>query len=68
MLDPDFQLSAAGTPWTYEAMRTQSFLYVEYSDGEREFYDLRRDPFELHNIAFRLTRAERDCCTRSCGR
>jgi arylsulfatase A-like enzyme len=59
VLDPDFQLSAAGTPWTYEAMRTQSFLYVEYSDGEREFYDLRRDPFELHNIAFRLTRPER---------
>ena len=32
-------------------MRTQQFLYVEYADGEREFYDLRRDPFELHNIA-----------------
>jgi N-acetylglucosamine-6-sulfatase len=59
VLDPDFQQPASGSPWTYEAMRTQAFLYVEYVDGEREFYDLRSDPFELHNIAFRLTRSER---------
>ena len=39
-------------------MRTDAFLYVEYADGEREFYDLRADPFELHNIAGRLTRRE----------
>jgi arylsulfatase A-like enzyme len=58
-LDPDFQQRASGNPWTYEAMRTRAFLYVEYSDGEREFYDLRHDPFELHNIAFLLTPAER---------
>ena len=58
-LDPDFQQRASGNPWTYEAMRTRAFLYVEYADGEREFYDLRDDPFELHNIAFSLTRAER---------
>jgi arylsulfatase A-like enzyme len=32
-------------------MRTPRFLYVEYRDGEREFYDLRNDPFELHNLA-----------------
>jgi N-acetylglucosamine-6-sulfatase len=57
--DPDFQQRASGNPWTYEAMRTRSFLYVEYADGEREFYDLRRDPFELHNISFLLTPAER---------
>jgi hypothetical protein len=40
-------------------MRTRGFLYVEYDDGEREFYDLRRDPFELHNIAGRLTHRQR---------
>ena len=39
----------------YEAMRTRQFLYVEYPDGEREFYDLRTDPFELHNVAGQLT-------------
>lgn len=55
LLDPDFQQPAGGSPTTYEAMRTRSFLYVEYADGEREFYDLRRDPFELHNVAGLLT-------------
>ena len=53
--DPDYQQPASGSPTTYEAMRTDAFLYVEYADGEREFYDLRTDPFELHNIAGRLT-------------
>jgi N-acetylglucosamine-6-sulfatase len=55
VFDPDFQQSPSGSPTTYEAMRTASFLYVEYADGEREFYDLRRDPFELHNIADELS-------------
>jgi arylsulfatase A-like enzyme len=58
VLDPDFQQPASGNPTTYEAMRTDSFLYVEYADGEREFYDLRRDPFELHNIESRLRRGD----------
>jgi arylsulfatase A-like enzyme len=58
-LDPDFQQPTSGSPTTYEAMRTRGFLYVEYADGEREFYDLKRDPFELHNIAFRLSLRER---------
>jgi hypothetical protein len=36
-------------------MRTRNYLYVQYLDGEIEFYDLRRDPFELHNIAGSLS-------------
>jgi N-acetylglucosamine-6-sulfatase len=32
-------------------MRTDRYLYVEYADGEREFYDLENDPYELHNLA-----------------
>ena len=55
VLDPDFQQPPSGNPTTYEAMRTPHFLYVEYADGEREFYDLRNDPFELHNLAGELT-------------
>jgi len=56
--DPDYQQSPSGNPTTYEAMRTPGFLYVEYADGEREFYDLRTDPFELHNLAAELTSSQ----------
>jgi N-acetylglucosamine-6-sulfatase len=56
--DPDYQQSASGDPRSYEAMRTRDFLYVEYNDGETEFYDTPRDPFELHNLAGRLTFAQ----------
>ncbi|HEY1566453.1 MAG TPA: sulfatase [Solirubrobacteraceae bacterium] len=49
--DPDEQDRSSGNPPSYEAMRTPTFLYVEYKDGEREFYDLRGDPYELDNIA-----------------
>lgn len=54
VLDPDFQQPPSGSPTTYEAMRTPQLLYVEYGDGERELYDLRTDPFELHNLAGQL--------------
>jgi hypothetical protein len=40
-------------------MRTPTFLYVEYRDGEREFYNLRSDPLELHNVARKLSRRNR---------
>ena len=53
--DPDFQPPPSGNPNSYEAMRTPDFLYVEYKDGEREFYDLRTDPSELHNLAPTMT-------------
>jgi len=31
------------------AIRTKSSIYIEYASGEREFYDLERDPFQLEN-------------------
>ncbi len=58
--DPDEQDRSSGNPPSYEAMRTPSFLYVEYNDGEREFYDLRNDPFELHNLLPSLTADQLD--------
>jgi arylsulfatase A-like enzyme len=44
----------SGNPTTYEALRMQSALYVEYSDGEREYYNLTTDPDELHNAFLSL--------------
>jgi hypothetical protein len=52
--DPDLQPGVSGNPPSYEAMRTKRFLYVEYIDGEREFYDLQSDPYELDNLAASL--------------
>jgi N-acetylglucosamine-6-sulfatase len=49
--DPDLPTQGSGNPPSYEAIRTRSSLYVEYSNGEREYYDLTRDPFELRNVA-----------------
>jgi N-acetylglucosamine-6-sulfatase len=65
--DPDFgDGKLGGDPTTYSAIRlSQSRLphfhrpleavYVEYTDGEREFYDIRHDPYERDNIARALT-------------
>ena len=33
-----------------EAVRTARHLYAEYETGERELYDLRRDPHQLDNL------------------
>ncbi|MGN6607085.1 MAG: sulfatase family protein [Jatrophihabitans sp.] len=49
--DPDHQVVLEGRPPSYEALRTKDALYVEYVDGEREYYDLRHDPFETDNLA-----------------
>ncbi len=35
----------------FHAVRTSRYLYVEYADGEKELYDLARDPYELHDFA-----------------
>jgi arylsulfatase A-like enzyme len=45
--DPDFGLGAAPT---FRALRTQSWLYVEYSDRSVQLIDLVNDPFEVNNV------------------
>ena len=35
---------------SYRAVRTERWLYVEYSGWPRELYDLRRDPYELRSL------------------
>jgi N-acetylglucosamine-6-sulfatase len=36
------------------ALRTRGFKYVELQNGEREYYDLVADPYELQNLAAHL--------------
>jgi N-acetylglucosamine-6-sulfatase len=48
--DPDYQGPSSANPPSYEAMRTRRYLYVEYKDGDHEFYDLLDDPYELDNV------------------
>jgi N-acetylglucosamine-6-sulfatase len=49
VVDPDFPGIRSGNPTTYEALRTATWLYVEYTNGEKEYHDLASDPDELHN-------------------
>jgi arylsulfatase A-like enzyme len=36
---------------TSRGIRGEDFIYVEYDNGELEFYDLIADPYQLENIA-----------------
>jgi N-acetylglucosamine-6-sulfatase len=53
--DPDAPPPGSGNPTTYEALRLPESTYVEYANGEREYYDLHADPYELTNTAGQLT-------------
>jgi arylsulfatase A-like enzyme len=33
----------------FHAIRTDRYMYAEHNNGEKELYDLRKDPFELRN-------------------
>ncbi len=52
-------LEFAGDPRVpaWWGLRRPGWLYVELATGERELYDLRRDPFELVNLAHDPARA-----------
>lgn len=53
--DPDRQSLVAGNPPSYEAIRTDTFTYVRYHDGEHEYYDRTVDPNELNNDYLNLS-------------
>jgi N-acetylglucosamine-6-sulfatase len=36
---------------TWSGLRTPRYTYAEYAAGEKELYDMRKDPYELENIA-----------------
>jgi arylsulfatase A-like enzyme len=52
---PDAAQPGSGNPSTYEALRLPHAVYVEYASGEREYYDLKADPYELKNIYPKLS-------------
>jgi N-acetylglucosamine-6-sulfatase len=47
---PDMVEPNSGNPPSYIALRTSSALYVQYKDGAREYYNLKKDPYELRNV------------------
>ena len=47
---PDSPAPFSGNPPSYEALRITHALYVEYANGEHEYYDLSTDPDELDNV------------------
>jgi arylsulfatase A-like enzyme len=48
---------ATGAYPAHVGLRTETYKYVEYGTGEREVYDLRKDPDELLNLQDRVPRA-----------
>ena len=40
----------------FHGLRGPGYVYVEYITGEKEFYDLSKDPYELNNLVSRLPR------------
>jgi arylsulfatase A-like enzyme len=55
--DPDYQTGMSANPVSYEALRLPEALYVEYANGQHEYYDLATDPYELDNIYASLSPA-----------
>jgi arylsulfatase A-like enzyme len=47
------QQAGVGVP-AFRGIRTQIFSYVEYITGEKEYYDLKADPYQLQNLAAKL--------------
>lgn len=41
----------SATPLSFLGLRTINYTYVEWNNGEKELYDLRKDPYQLQNIA-----------------
>jgi N-acetylglucosamine-6-sulfatase len=47
----------SGNPPSYQALRTAHYTYVEYRDGQREYYDRETDPDQLRNLVATLPAA-----------
>jgi arylsulfatase A-like enzyme len=48
--DQSAKASIVAPPKDYEGIRLGPYKYIEWPDGEKELYDINKDPFELNNI------------------
>jgi N-acetylglucosamine-6-sulfatase len=42
--------SIVAPPKNYEGIRLGPYKYIEWPDGEKELYDINKDPYELNNV------------------
>jgi N-acetylglucosamine-6-sulfatase len=49
--DPKAHASILAPPKNYEGIRLGPYKYIEWPDGEKELYDINKDPYELNNKA-----------------
>jgi N-acetylglucosamine-6-sulfatase len=47
---PTAHASIVAPPKDYEGIRLGPYKYIEWPDGEKELYDINKDPYELNNI------------------
>jgi arylsulfatase A-like enzyme len=47
---PEAGASILAPPKDYEGLRLGPYKYIAWPDGEKELYDLEKDPYELNNI------------------
>jgi arylsulfatase A-like enzyme len=46
-----FGLPSSRVPHAYTGIRVGPYKFIEYATGERELYNLNRDPYELQSLA-----------------
>jgi hypothetical protein len=49
--EPSAGASIVAPPKDYEGIRLGPYKYIEWPDGEKELYDINKDPYELNNKA-----------------
>ena len=48
--DAPAHASVVAPPKNYYGIRLGAYKYIEWPDGEKELYDINKDPYELNNI------------------
>lgn len=62
-IDPGEKWPWKSTPPSYRLMRSKKIKYIEYETGEREYYDLVKDPDEMENLYSTLSQQTRQNLT-----